>query len=177
MRKPIIPVKSMALFFSAAMILCGCTAVASPADQDMAKLPVEKIWAGNQSSHTTAQSKALYVSDADRLNSLARANPNRAATAIVGQRRVNWRREAVVWLYMGQKTSGGYSLGLATSEATVTHGIAVITVQWREPSPGAIVTQQLTSPCLVLILPKGNYDKIEIKDETGRVRSRLALKN
>ena len=168
----IIRLKSVLPFATAALFLCGCTAVA-PANQSVAKLPVETLWSANQSSYATAQPQALYVSDADRLNTLTRANTNRAATAILGQRRVDWRREAVVWLYMGNKTSGGYGLRLAFPEAVVSHGTAVITVQWREPSPGALVTQQITSPCLVLKLPKGTYEKIEIRDETGRVRARL----
>jgi hypothetical protein len=168
--------KSMLPFATAALCLCGCTA-AAPANQGVAKLPVETLWAANQSGYAAAQPQTLYVSDAERLNALARANPNRAATAMLGQRRVDWRREAVVWLYMGHKTSGGYGLRLASPEAIVSHGIAVITVHWREPSPGALVTQQLTSPCLVLKLPKGNYDKIEIKDEISRVRTRLVLSN
>jgi hypothetical protein len=165
-------IRSMLPFATAALCLCGCTA-AAPAHQRVAKLRVETLWAANQSSYATAQPQALYVSDADRLNTLTRANSNRAATAIFEQRRVDWRHEAVVWLYMGNKNSGGYGLRLASPEAVVSHGIAVIKVQWREPSPGALVTQQITSPCLVLKLPKGPYEKIEIQDETGRVRARL----
>jgi len=166
--------KSMLPFATAALCLCGCAA-AAPANQGVAKLPIETLWAANQSSYATARPQALYISDAKRLHALARANSNRATTAMLGQRRVDWGREAVVWLYMGSKTSGGYGLRLASPAALVSHGIAIITVQWHEPQPGALVTQQFTSPCLVLKLSKGDYDKIEIKDETGRVRTRVVL--
>jgi hypothetical protein len=175
MRTLDIPVKSLALLLVASFFLFGCTGVASTAGQDNSNLPVETLWAGSQSSHTTAQSLALYVSDPVRLNALIRANPNRAAMPILEHRRVDWRREAVVWLFMGRRNSGGYALSLASPVAIVSHGVAVIKVQWREPRPGAMVTQQLTSPCLVLILSKGNYEKIEIQDETGGVRTRLVL--
>ena len=168
--QPLLPVAA------AMLTLYGCTA-AAPADPGIQKLPVETLWAANQSNHATSQPLALWVTDSDQLTALARSNPVRAAAAILGQRQVDWRREGVVWLYMGQKTSGGYALSLGAPQAHISHGTAVITVHWREPSPGAIVTQQLTSPCLVLKLPRGNYGEIAIQDESGRLRARAAVKN
>jgi len=177
MKNPAIVANSMTLYLSTALFLFGCMAAAAPAGQVVEKLPIETVWASNQSGHVTSRPVALWVTDSSRFNALARENPSRAAAVSIEKHRVDWLREGIVWLYMGRKTTGGYALSLAAAEATVSNGIAVIRVQWREPSPGAIVTQQLTSPCLVLKLPRNNYSAIEIQDQAGRMRTRVAVKS
>ncbi len=174
---PVIPVKSVTLYLATALFLCGCPAVAAPAGQDVEKLPVETLRATNLSNHAAPQPLALWVTDSSRLVALAEENQNRSVAVNIEQHRIDWHREGIVWIYMGQQRTGGYALSLAAAEAAVANGIAVIKVQWREPRPGAIVTQQLTSPCLVLKLPKTNYSAIEIQDQAGRVRTRVAVKS
>lgn len=158
----------------AVFLLCGCTAASMPAGRQAAQLPLETLWAGNQSRHTASRPEILYLTEPAQLNAKARSDLNRAALPIIERHRMDWRREAVVWLFMGGKTTGGYSLSLASPAAGVFNDTAIITVRWHEPARGAIVTQQLTSPCLIFKLPKGAYNKIEIRDQTGRVRFQLA---
>jgi hypothetical protein len=76
---------------------------------------------------------------------------------------------------MGQKPTGGYGLELAEPHATLSDGEALIRLRWIEPAPGSIVTQILTSPCLIISLPKGAYEKITITDENGDVRETISL--
>jgi hypothetical protein len=64
---------------------------------------------------------------------------------------------------------------LAEPYATVNDGEALIRLRWIEPAPGAIITQILTSPCLIVSLPKGDYGRIVITDETGKVRKKVYL--
>jgi len=175
MKKIILIVIIMAPLAAAMLLVGGCSSAAAPAGQGIARLPVETLWASGQSNHNAPAPLALWVDDSSGFSALAQAAATRLAPTILEQHRIDWHDQGVVWLYMGLKNSGGYALNLAMPEAMVSRGIAVITVQWREPRPGAIVTQQLTSPCLVLKIPKGNYDEIVIQDETGRVRTRLAL--
>lgn len=162
---------------SAVLSLCSCSSTTTPASrQESVILPVETLWAGNQSSHAGPQPQAVFISDAAQFNAMAQAESDWTTAAIVAPQRIDWRREAVVWLFMGSKPTGGYGLRLASPAASVSHGIAVITIQWRDPAPGAMLTQQLTSPFLVLKLQKGAYDRIEIKDLADGVRFRLAAR-
>ena len=87
---------------------------------------------------------------------------------------VDFNAEHVVTIQMGQKPTGGYGFELE-SQATLDNGEALIRLRWIEPAPGAIVTQILTSPCLIISLPKGAYEKIVITDDNGNVREKVSV--
>jgi len=88
---------------------------------------------------------------------------------------VDFDAEHVVTIQMGQKPTGGYGIELAEPDATLRGGEALIRLRWIEPAPGSIVAQILTSPCLIVSLPKGAYEKITITDENGSVRETISL--
>ena len=88
---------------------------------------------------------------------------------------VDFDAEHVVTIQMGQKPTGGYGIELAEPDATLQGGEALIRLRWIEPAPGSIVAQILTSPCFIVSLPKGAYEKITITDENGSVRETISL--
>ena len=88
---------------------------------------------------------------------------------------VDFDAEHVVFIQMGQRPTGGYGIELADPYACVGEGEALIRLRWIEPAPGTIVTQILTSPCLIVSLPKGAYEKIAITDKNGNVRETISL--
>jgi hypothetical protein len=83
---------------------------------------------------------------------------------------VDFTQYGVLLVAMGQKNTGGYAVDLAADEAHIRQKVLQISVQWREPGKGMMVTQALTSPCLLLKLPKAQFERIEIKDQRGVVR-------
>jgi hypothetical protein len=83
---------------------------------------------------------------------------------------VDLSKEGVLLVAMGQKNTGGYSVDLANQEAVIDGGVLQVAVQWREPKKGMMVTQALTSPCLLLKIPNAEFDRIEIKDQSGAIR-------
>jgi hypothetical protein len=88
---------------------------------------------------------------------------------------VDFSREALVLIEMGRKTTGGYFLKLKSTKARVLDDTAQVELEWREPSPGDVVTQVLTSPCILIAFPKnGSYSRVQIFDQNGRVRLTVA---
>ena len=83
---------------------------------------------------------------------------------------VDWSEYGVLLVAMGQKNTGGYGLALDGAGAALSDGVLGITLQWREPQKGMMVTQVLTSPCILLKVPKSGFDRIEIKDQSGAIR-------
>lgn len=72
---------------------------------------------------------------------------------------------------MGARPTGGY--GLAIARAAKLDGEQVLlSATFLSPSPGSIRTQALSSPCVLVALPRGRYDEIVVRDETGEVRAR-----
>ena len=89
--------------------------------------------------------------------------------------RVDFSREGILMVTMGQKPTGGYGLELNREFAVISDDTAVLSVSWKEPPKGAILPQIITSPCLALILPKGPYSQIHLFDQDAHLRLQLRI--
>lgn len=69
---------------------------------------------------------------------------------------IDFRRDTVVAYFMGQRPTGGYSLEVR--DVTVEGNEAYVSIRQREPAPGEIVTQVLTSPWVMIRVPRPNLD-------------------
>lgn len=162
---------------AAALSLWSCLAASRSGNPGSHQLPVEAFWAGSRSGYEARQPLVRWVTDQKHLEAAVAAAKSAALANHAAQHPVDWERYGLVWVYMGLKPSGGYALSLAAPAATISAGVAVITVRWRQPGPGSVVTQQLTSPCLILKLARDKFHIIQINDEAGRVRVSLELDN
>jgi len=61
---------------------------------------------------------------------------------------VDFRRESVVAIFIGQRPTGGY--GVSVTDLLLENNEVYLEVRLTQPSPGAMVTQALTSPWLML---------------------------
>lgn len=84
---------------------------------------------------------------------------------------VDFHREGVLGVYMGQRPTAGYALALHDPNVPIAAGVGTVTVRFDEPGPGAYVAQVLTSPCLLLRVPKAGLRQIRVVDPTGTVRA------
>ena len=82
---------------------------------------------------------------------------------------VDFSREGVLLIAMGQRPSAGYGLSLE-GETTVRDGVLAVRVDWREPQPGYRQAQVVTSPCLLLKVPAAAFTRIQVLDREDRVR-------
>jgi hypothetical protein len=83
---------------------------------------------------------------------------------------VDFPREGVLLIAMGQRSSAGYGLALADEVATVSDGVLTVRVDWREPPPGYRRAQVMTSPCLLVAVPDAGFTRVRVVDREGRVR-------
>ena len=83
---------------------------------------------------------------------------------------VDFPREGVLLIAMGQQSSSGYGLTLADERATVRDGVLTVRVNWREPAPSRRRAQVITTPCLLATLPDAGFTRIQIVDQQGRQR-------
>jgi hypothetical protein len=84
------------------------------------------------------------------------------------QPEVNFSQRSIAAFFVGQKPTGGY--GVRFVSANLSGGTWRVTVELLQPAPGAILTQALTSPYLVLELP-GPASRVEFVDASGRLLS------
>ncbi len=79
---------------------------------------------------------------------------------------VDFSQSRVVAFFWGQKPTGGYSLQLVSSQ--LVGDTLRVTLRLTSPPAGAIVTQALTSPFLLLEVP-GRFNRVEFIDISGRL--------
>jgi len=72
---------------------------------------------------------------------------------------------------MGERSSGGY--GLAISRTAGRRGdTLILSGTFVAPAPDDITTQAITSPCVLVSLPRQGYAWVEVIDQDGRLRGR-----
>lgn len=119
---------------------------------------------------------ARWLGDQDALGGvLSGQNRTQIGFAQTEPPDVDFTREHVVSISMGQRPTGGYNLTLADKKVVVENETAMVRIDWIEPPPEAFVTQALTSPCLLLALPRGDYARLKIVDRNDRVRFELQV--
>ena len=75
---------------------------------------------------------------------------------------VDHERETFVAIFLGTKPTGGY--GLDVEAAAIEGGDLYVDVRATTPAPGSITTQALTSPWLMLRIPRGGVSAVWFRD-------------
>jgi PrcB C-terminal len=84
----------------------------------------------------------------------------------------DFSRNDVFVIAMGQRPTLGYSVALASDVARLYDTHIQFSVIWQEPDAGALQGQMLTSPCIVVSTPAGEYGQPIAVDSQGRERVR-----
>jgi PrcB C-terminal len=85
--------------------------------------------------------------------------------------KVDFRREGVLAVFMGQRRTAGYALALQDPTVAIADGVGKVVVRFEEPEAGAMVAQVLTSPCLLVRMPKDALRQIRVVDPAGMLRA------
>lgn len=100
----------------------------------------------------------LYLESKEQIQQLE-ALPGRNLS-LDSLRTVNFGQEHIVLVALGQKPTGGFSVTLAG--ANLKDGQLELSVHTREPAPGTMVTQALTTPCAVIAVAAKEWDGVRI---------------
>lgn len=84
---------------------------------------------------------------------------------------VNFYKEIIVMVAMGYRNSDGYKLSFDTSKAIdVFPDHIAMQVVWTEPPPGTATNPTPTHPFVLVQMPRGEYHRIKIFDQSKRLR-------
>lgn len=89
---------------------------------------------------------------------------------------IDFDSHAALLISMGQQRTGGYSVKLASEQMHVKGGRAEISVNWTVAKSGMVAIQMLTNPCLLLQVARGDYQVIDIVDQSGKVKQTITVK-
>ena len=130
----------------------------------------------HQSATCGNLSESQWISDQQKYESVFQAmfrgfiSDSRPQPALVG-----FDKHAMLLVSMGQQRTGGFSVKLAAEQMEVSNNRARIKVHWQTAKPGMMAIQMLTNPCLLLEVPRGNYELIDIVDQSGKTRQSIAV--
>ena len=88
---------------------------------------------------------------------------------------VNFEQAGLLLIWMGDKPTGGFAIDLLPEQSSIRQKTAILTVEWIEPAPGAMVTQMLTQPYLLVRIDKNDFNRIEVVDQRGQKHIDLDL--
>ena len=153
----------------------GCVGTDSHS-KEKSTLKVRLLFKGGQCSTNRLNPHAIWIEDPDQFKkTYTRLTKHTIGTQQDLSSRVDFSREGILIVAMGQKPTGGYGLELNREFAVISDDTAVLSVSWIDPPKGAILPQIITSPCLAIILPKGPYSQIQLLDQDANLRLQLSI--
>ena len=160
-----------AMVFGTALMAAGCLSPGAAGTSAGESVAVTPVLASSVCGETDGPGLVWMEIRTDLLRTLDRfPNPGRNKISDI-----DFGRFAVLGIFMGRCPTGGYRLALADSRARVQNSTAEVRVDWKTPAPGTMVTQMVTSPCLLVQMEKGGYTRIEVMDREGGARLALDL--
>ena len=89
---------------------------------------------------------------------------------------VDFAKQGAVRVAMGPRPTAGYAVALAEPAFTREGSTGVLRVTWSEPPKDSMNAQVLTSPCLVVAVPRDELREIRVVDQGGTERGRVAVR-
>ncbi len=154
------------------LLLCGCAATQDWSMPDVGKwfsrenaVAVEEVRRAQVCNSPTDQAAVTLFPD------LAAAHAWEASrgVALIGDAPLPDGPYALV--EMGTRNTGGY--GVAVSRTAGRNGdVLILKATFIAPAADRMVTEMISSPCVLVSLPQAHYAEIQLIDQDGRRRAR-----
>lgn len=153
-RKLFAGVSSVSLVAGLAL-LAGCAS--SHVTEDKRDVPLARQV--TQSAHCGLTGPGLaYVQTAERLQQMLDLPTQNMAVQQL--RQVDLTKEHLLFITLGERSTGGYSVSLSSEQST--KNILQLTMAVRSPASGIMTTQVITSPCVVVAVPASDWSEIRV---------------
>lgn len=139
-----------------ALLVAGCAATVSRSETSQGAPLARQV---TQSDHCGLTAPGVvYVERYDQLERLSRLPAQNLALDTLAT--VDFEREHLVLVGLGQKPTGGY--GVTLDSSTITDGVLELAVNVRQPAAGTMVTQALTTPCAVIAVTPDAWNRLRV---------------
>jgi len=157
-------------------LLLGCWFTPQPESADNQSDPAELLQSGAYGISMLQEPSATWITDHADLLELYKNLNKRHSGDDGNPPEMDFNIYGVLFLEMGQKSTGGYAFSFNPSHSHVVASQTVIQVGWNVPPEGAIVTQVLTSPYILLKVKKTEINTILVLDQNGRSLFEIPIK-
>lgn len=84
-------------------------------------------------------------------------------------------QRSFILLEQGLRRTGGYSVEIAKSARVDAQGVLRFKAEWLEPKPDRMVTQMMTSLCVLVAVDAMPYTRVEVLDAKDEVRAAASI--
>ena len=152
------------------VFICGCSLVHQEGDKNHLLL-IETIFSGIHGLNTDREASIKWITSSEQFRVFVSGfGKQRLSNNTVSMPDINFDHSWALLIEMGQKPTGGYSVSLDKFSSCLSDETTVIRINWNTPNKDALMTQMITSPYLMLRLSKGNFKKVVVVDQEGRMR-------
>jgi hypothetical protein len=151
-----------------AAAMAGCVA-GGPAPSK--SVPVHALYRHAQCGADYPESRAIILRDADAFKAAVEDLRRARGSVGINMPAVDFSRQAALLVQMGQKPTAGYGLWPEQPVARLRGDVLEVALDWQSPPPGAMLAQVVTSPCMLISIPRASYKTIHVLDATGQVRA------
>jgi hypothetical protein len=161
--KPVTDMKiaAVATLTAASMLLGACAMLQS--DDTVTPVDVEQVARSNYCGSPDAQTRANLFPDAASLRLWSAGRGVEMLPAGVPE------NAAYAVIEIGERRTGGYGLAIS-NRAELKRGVLTLTATFFD-TPQGVLTQAITSPCLVVRLPGAGVRVVEVRDPAGELRA------
>ena len=155
--------------------LSGCWLTQQKSAGDSSN-PVELLRSGVYGSRTLQDSSATWITNRTVLEHVYSALNKRYLKGGVALPDIDFDTYGVLFLEMGQRPTGGYSIEFTPSQSRVVDKQAVIIISWNTPEEGVFLTQAVTSPFILLKFRRVHITSIAVLDQNEQLLFEIPVK-
>ena len=146
----------------------GCGSAVQQTQEVSSVLPVTIVVSSAQCNLGDRELNGRFlVDEADAAQLLQRVVRPRFGVDAALPNELDFTRQRAVVISLGAKPTPGYGLDVAAT-AVIDEGVLMLDVTLTSPPPGRMLPQVITTPCVVLALPKDGYQWLALVDKTSR---------
>jgi len=128
-------------------------------------IPAELLRSGVYGSRTLQDSSATWITNRKALEAVSSALSKRQIKDGEVLPDIDFERYGVLYLEMGQKPTGGYSIDFIPSLSRMIDKQAFIRISWNTPKEGVLLTQAVTSPFMLLKIRRAHITSIVVLNQ------------
>ena len=83
----------------------------------------------------------------------------------------------ILAIEMGRQPTAGFGIDAEKITASLEDHTAMVHISWKGPSSDALAAQIITSPCVLVRLERGDYDRILVKDQKNQILGQFAVES
>lgn len=136
---------------AAAIGLAACEPARKPTP---AGATVTPVYQGRHCGRSAASARVSWIQDRAQLEAVVR-RMRRATIDAKPVPEIDFERNALVLIELGRRPTAGYQMRLASQRMVMDRGDGLIT--FSVDGPGGYAAQVITSPCLLVAVPRGDY--------------------